>query len=132
VSFFPTFESKKSRGNAAMSFLPRLEQLESVLLLSFADGNGSVVTSITESSGGQRLVITFDGHLKEAPARDIANYQITRAPENPELITTSGPTVKIISASFRDTSSSHLTRKVARWTRFSSGDLASISMRMGS
>jgi len=86
-----------------------LEQLESLLLLSFADGNGPVVTAVTEVAGSKQLVITFDGPLNPTPAQDASNYQITKALANPELVTKSGAAVAIISASYSDTSASQVT-----------------------
>ena len=90
------FRSRKSHGNRAKSFRPRLEPLENLLLLSFADGNGPVVTALTEVSGSKQLVITFDGPLNGSPAQDASNYQITKALANPELVTKSGASVRSI------------------------------------
>ena len=64
-----------------------LEQMERRQLLSFADGNGPVVTAVTETPGSNQLVITFDGPLNPGPAEDVANYQVTKALANPELVT---------------------------------------------
>ena len=76
--FLSRFQSRKSRGNAAKSFRPQLEQLESLLLLSFADGNGPVVTGDDRPAGSNQLVITFDGPLNPAPLRTL---RITRSPK---------------------------------------------------
>jgi hypothetical protein len=88
---------------------PVLEPLESRQLLSFADGNGPVVNAITYTSGSSELVITFDGPLSAGPAQDVANYQINRAPANPELITRNRASVKIIAANYTDTGISQVT-----------------------
>ena len=90
-------------------YVPRAEEMERRTLLSFADGNGSVVTAITETPGSKQLVITFDGPLNPGPAEDLANYQVTRALANPELVTASGPAVKILSASYSDAAASQVT-----------------------
>jgi len=79
------------------------------MLLSFADGNGPVVTALTEIPGSKQLIITFDGPLNPGPAEDLANYQIARSPANPELITSNGPAVKIVSANYSDTGASQVT-----------------------
>jgi hypothetical protein len=79
------------------------------MLLSFADGNGPVVTALTEIPGSQQLIITFDAPLNPGPAEDLANYQIARSPANLELITSSGPAVKIVSANYSDTGASQVT-----------------------
>ena len=93
------FHSRKSRGNTA-KYRPQVEQLESLLLLSFADGNGPVVTGITGLPGSNQLVIRFDGPLSPGPAPDVANYQVTKALANPELVTKSGPRDPVIAASY--------------------------------
>ena len=108
------FTSRKHRGHPAKSFRPRLEPLESLLLLSFADGNGPVVTALTEVPGSKQLVITFDGPLNPAPAQDASNYQITRSLANPELVSKSGPAVDVISASYSDTSASQVTLNLGK------------------
>ena len=107
--FLSLFRSSAKRRDVARTFRPRLELLERLLLLSFADGNGPVVTAITEASGGKQLVVTFDGPLTPGPAQDLANYQVTKALANPKLITKSGPADVILSASFSDQSTSQVT-----------------------
>ena len=103
------FKMKKSHDHPARCFRPQVEPIERLLLLSFADGNGPVVTAITETPGSKQLVITFDGPLNPGPAEDVSNYQITKALANPELITSSGPAVRIIAASYSDTTASQVT-----------------------
>ena len=107
--FLSLFGSSAKRRDVAKTFRPRLEPLERLLLLSFADRNGPVVTAITEDSGGKQLVVTFDGPLSPGPAQDLANYQVTKALANPKLITKSAPADAILSASFSDQSTSQLT-----------------------
>ena len=97
----------KNQAHATRPFSPLLEQMERRQLLSSADGNGPVVTAVTEAPGSNALVITFDGPLNLAPADDLANYQITKALANPELVTRSGAAVRISSASYSDTNGSH-------------------------
>ena len=82
---------KKQLRFAFRGYLPRWEEMERRTLLSFADGNGPVVTAMTEAPGSKQLVITFDGPLNPGPAQDTSNYQITKALANPELVTSSGP-----------------------------------------
>ena len=48
----------------------RGEEMEQRTLLSFADGNGPVVTAITETPGSKQLVITFDGPLNPGTAEE--------------------------------------------------------------
>ena len=55
------------------------------------------------------MVITFDGPLLPGPAEDLANYQITKALSNPELVTSSGAAVKVLSATYSDVSASQVT-----------------------
>ena len=74
-------------GSAARHLSPVLEPMEARRLLSFADGNGPVVTAITETPGSNQPVVTFDGPLNPGPAQDVANYQVTRALSNSELVT---------------------------------------------
>ncbi len=107
--FSPLLQSRKRHGKTARTFRPRLEPLESLVLLSFADGNGPVVTAITEVPGSKQLVITFDGPLNPGPAQNASNYQVTKALANPELVTKSGATDRIIATSYSDTSASQVT-----------------------
>ena len=109
MRFLSLFDSQKKRTPPGTGFRPRCEEMERRTLLSFADGNGPVVTAITETPGTRQLVITFDGPLDPGPAQDVANYQVNRALANPELITRSGPGVRIIAASYSDTTASQVT-----------------------
>lgn len=70
---------------------------------STADGNGPVLTGITSTPGSRSLVLTFDGPLIASTATDLANYRIT-APGcgNPEIVTSSGPALKIVAAQYGD------------------------------
>jgi hypothetical protein len=86
-----------------------LEPLESLLLLSFADGNGPVVTALTALPGSNQLVITFDGPLNPGPAQVASNYQVTKALANPKLVSRSGAPLRVISAAYTDTSASQVT-----------------------
>ena len=83
------------------------------MLLSYSDGNGAVVTAINETPGSNQLVITFDGPLETTqavnPAVDVANYQVTKALANPELVTSSGANVKVRSATYSDATASQVT-----------------------
>ncbi len=100
---------RELRRSSRMHFRPSSEEVEQRVLLSFADGNGPVVTAITETPGSNQLVISFDGPLDRGSAEDLANYQVTRAFANPELITSSGPAVKILNATYSDTTVSEVT-----------------------
>lgn len=105
----PSGSSKKTRRPGSRSVRAELEQLERLTLLSFADGNGPVVQSLTEAPGSTQLVITFDGPLYPGPATSISNYQITKALPSPELISSHGANVGIVSASYNDAHSSQVT-----------------------
>ncbi len=74
---------------------------------STADGTGPVLTDITSTPGSKTIVLTFDGPLIPETATDLANYRIT-APgcHTPELVTSSGPAQKIVTAQYSDISSS--------------------------
>jgi hypothetical protein len=79
--------------------------MEGRLLLSFTDGNGSVVTGLSEQKvkGHSAIVIRFDGPLNPAQAQDAANYRVNAlAPGNLEVVTTSGPIDPIRSVSYDD------------------------------
>ena len=112
------FRSRRSRsklrfGHTSRSLRPEVDLLECRLVLSFADGSGPVVTSLTALPNSNQLVITFDGPLNASsplnPAEDIANYQVTKALNNPELVSRAGRADPVISASYSDTSSSQVT-----------------------
>jgi hypothetical protein len=90
-------------------FHPRCEAMEVRMLLSYANGNGPVVTSINETPGSNQLVVTFDGPLDPGPAQDVANYQVTKALANPELVTSSGASVKILKADYSDGAAAQVT-----------------------
>jgi len=84
---------------------PELEDLETRIVLSFADGNGAVVTTVTELNNGSALVFTFDGPLDANPAQgltDPGNYSIQVPSGNPEVVTSSLSSVPIRSASYND------------------------------
>ena len=87
---------------------PELEDLEARIVLSFADGNGAVVTNVTEQNNGSALVITFDGPLNANPANpaqsptNTANYSIQVPSGNPEVVTSSLSSVPISSATYNN------------------------------
>lgn len=70
-----------------------------------ASGTGPVLTGITSAPGSTSLVLTFDGPLRAGPATDLANYRVT-APNcgNPQLVTSSGPAVRVTAAQYAETS----------------------------
>ena len=109
-------EASKTRhpGLRSSSIRPELEQLEPVMLLSFADGNGPVVQALTEVPGSTKLVITFDGPLNPGPASASSNYQVTKALPNPELVSSRGAGLAIVSASYSDASASQVTLTLKR------------------
>ena len=104
--FASRFSSKSAGHNLRKSVRPSLEQLESLLLLSFADGNGAVITNLNEQNNGVALVITFDGPLNANPANALqsptntANYSIEVPSSNPEVITSSLSTIPISAATY--------------------------------
>ena len=86
-------------------FRPNVELLESRLALSTLDGNGPVVTGLSEPPGSASLVITFDGDLNLAStltAQQLAFFQVNAlaAGVNPELITTKGASVPVLSGTY--------------------------------
>ena len=95
----PMFRTKLARQTPRVR--PQCEEMEGRVLLSYADGNGPVVTAINETAVSNELIITFDGPLAVGPAQDVANYQVTRALSNPELVNSSGANVKILSCRFK-------------------------------
>ena len=105
----PVLGMRKNKHRPRRVCRPWLDAMESRLLLSFLDGNGAVVTAVTELPGSHQLVITFDGGLQPGPAAVVANYQVTKALTNPELVTRNGPPVRIISASYSDSTVSQVT-----------------------
>ena len=83
---------------ADRSFRPLVNAMEERKLLSFADGNGPVVTGLSEQtvSGNATLIVSFDGPLNAGTAEVPSNYTVNRAPAgNPEVVTRSGPAVPI-------------------------------------
>ena len=87
---------------------------------STAGGTGPVLTAITSTPGSKSLLLTFDGPLVPGTATDLANYRITSANwGNPQLVTSSGPALKIVSAQYSDisVSSSQVTLTLARSMR---------------
>jgi hypothetical protein len=99
------------------AFRPLLEALEERRVLSSADGNGPVLTAITSTPGSRSLVLTFDGPLLSSTATDLTNYRVT-APNggNPEVVTSSGPRLRVVAAQYGDisASSSQVTLTLAR------------------
>ena len=97
---------KKCKRSSAYRPRLELENLESRLVLSFADGNGAVVLSVTELNNGSALVFTFDGPLDASPANPAqsptnpANYSIQIPASNPEVVTSSLSSVAISSATY--------------------------------
>ena len=97
-----------TRRKPSCAYRPRLEleNLEARIVLSYADGNGAVVLSVTESNNGSALVLTFDGPLNASPANPVqsptnpANYSIQVPSGNPEVVTSSLASVPISSASY--------------------------------
>jgi len=80
--------------------------LETRIVPSYADGNGAVITSVTELNNGASLVITFDGPLNASPTNpaqsptNTANYKVEVPTSNPEIITSNLSSVAISSASY--------------------------------
>ena len=77
--------------------------MEERKLLSFADGNGPVVTGLSEQtvSGNATLIVSFDGPLNAGTAEVPSNYAVNRAPAgNPEVVTRLGPAVPIRAVSY--------------------------------
>jgi len=80
--------------------------LETRIVPSYADGNGAVITSVTELNNGASLVITFDGPLNASPTNpaqsptNTANYKVEVPASNPEIITSNLSAVAISSASY--------------------------------
>ena len=64
-------DRRDSNHQRRSSFRPSSETMEPRLLLSFADGNGPVVTSLIETlgQGGASLVVSFDGPLNPGLAQ---------------------------------------------------------------
>ena len=86
----------------ARGFQPKAESLEDRMLLSYADGNGPVVTSVVARIGkASTIVVSFDGPLNQSLAQNTSEYQVNGlAPGNPEIVTKSGPADRIVSASY--------------------------------
>ena len=102
-----TLRSTKSQ--AATALRPLLEQMERRQLLSFADGNGPVVTAVTELPGISALVITFDGPLNPTAARKRCQLSGHEGPGEPRACHQQRGAVRIISASYSDTTASQVT-----------------------
>ena len=101
---------------AGRSLRPLLERMEGRLLLSYADGNGPVVTDLTEqpASNNAALVVSFDGPMNSPTAQNPANYRVNAlAPGTPEFVTRDGPSVLIRSASY-NASTHQVTLSLAR------------------
>ena len=98
----------RGRGGSSVrgAFRPSAERMEGRILLSFADGNGPVVTGLLEPMGRGRssIVISFDGPLNAAQATDPANYRVnTLAQGNTEVVTKPGAANPIRSVSYDPT-----------------------------
>ena len=82
-----------------------------------AKSAGPVLSGITSAPWSRTLVLTFDGPLVPGTATDVANYEVT-APGlcGPELVTSSGPALKVLSAQYSDISdtSSQVTLTLAQ------------------
>jgi hypothetical protein len=84
----------------------RLEQLETRIVPSYADGNGAVITAVTEQNNGTELVITFDGPLNPSPTNpaqqptNTANYSIQVPTANAQIVTSSLSTVAVTQATY--------------------------------
>ena len=109
ISFYrPPQRLNRRRSSTVYRSRPALEDLETRIVLSFADGNGAVVTNVTELNNGSALVFTFDGPLDADPANPVqsptntANYSIQVPAGNPEVITSSLSSVPIGSVSYND------------------------------
>ena len=83
-------------------FQPRAESLEDRKLLSYADGNGPVVTSLIARIGrASTIVVSFDGPLDQSLAQKASEYQVNAlAPGNPEIVTKSGRPDRVVAASY--------------------------------
>ena len=106
---FLLVESKKLWRRTSRSLRAALEELEPLVLLSFSDGNGPVVTASPRRRGASNWSSPSTGHLNPGPARTWRIIRSRRPRPNPELVTRSGAGIRIISASYSDTSSSQVT-----------------------
>ena len=110
---------RKVGGNSVRRVRLLLEELETRLVLSTADGNGPVVTALTEALGSPALTVTFDGPLAlpigALSVQDLANFQVNQLASgvNPELITTTGAPAQILSGVYTNTPSSQVTLTLA-------------------
>jgi hypothetical protein len=87
-------------------------------LVTAVAGTSPVVTSITSAPWSKTVVLAFSTPLVPDTATDLANYAIT-APTlfgNPEIVTCSGPKVRILAAEYTDISetSSQVTLTLAQ------------------
>lgn len=87
-------------------------------LVTAVAGTSPVVTSITSAPWSKTVVLAFSTPLVPDTATDLANYAIT-APTlfgNPEIVTCSGPRVRILAAEYTDISdtSSQVTLTLAQ------------------
>jgi hypothetical protein len=76
------------------------ESMEERLLLSYADGNGPVVTNLAEQNAGGHsyIIISFDGPLNPTSAQNTSNYRVNAlAPGSIENVTTAGPANRVLS-----------------------------------
>ena len=77
--------------------------MEERKLLSFADGNGPVVTGLSEQtvSGQATLIVSFDGPLNPGTAEVPSNYTVNRCRRFIlEVVTRSGPAVPICAVTY--------------------------------
>ena len=90
--------------------------MECRVLLSYADGNGPVVTGLVEPLGHGRssIVISFDGPLNSTQAVDAANYRVNLlAQGNTEIVSKPGAADPVVSARY-DAAMQQVTLNLAR------------------
>jgi hypothetical protein len=104
--------AERARRSSTQRLRPIVEGLEQRLVLTYANGNGPVVTALTALPNTNQLVISFDGRLTAGPAADIANYQVAKSTSDPELITQTGTLDPVISAVYSDSSGSQVGSQV--------------------
>jgi len=85
-----------------------VEELESRVVPSSADGNGPVVTSLASTLGSTALTVTFDGAVSlnaALSAQDLAFFQVHRLVPgiDPRLVTTIGAAVPITAGTYNTT-----------------------------
>lgn len=88
------------RRSACVRFQAGVEGLEERRLLSFADGNGAVVTSLTAPTN-RTIVITFDGPLNASQAQNPGYFAVNGlSSASPELITQPGKAIRVVAANY--------------------------------